>query len=67
MPFEQLGFPTNLPDKPLIEMAKGFLSSVPLVFTVWPALFGMCYAALRHRESLEEEKRASKKTEEVQK
>lgn len=67
VPFEHLGFPTNLPDKPMIEMAKGFLSSVPVVFTVWPALFGMCYAALRHRDSLEEEKRASKDKEEVEK
>jgi Fe-S-cluster-containing dehydrogenase component len=55
VPFEQLDFPTNLPDKPLIELTKGFLSTVPLVFTVWPALFGMCYAALRHREKYAEE------------
>jgi len=55
VPFEELDFPTNLPDQPLIEMTKGFLSAVPLVFTVWPALFGMCYAALRHREGLAEE------------
>jgi formate dehydrogenase iron-sulfur subunit len=61
VPFEQLGFPTNLPNKPPIELTKGFLSSVPVVFTVWPALFGMCYAALRHREKLfEEEKHKSK-------
>lgn len=53
VPFEQLDFPTNLPNKPLIEETKGFLGSVPVVFTVWPALFGTVYAALRHREDLE--------------
>ncbi len=55
VPFEQIGFPTNLPETPLLEQTKGFLSTVPLVFTVWPALFGMCYAALRHREGNDEE------------
>lgn len=52
VPFEQLDFPTNLPNKPLIEETKGFLGTVPVVFTVWPALFGTVYAALRHRENL---------------
>lgn len=51
MPFEELGFPTNLPDNALIEQTKGFLAAVPTVFIVWPALFGMCYAALKHREN----------------
>lgn len=53
VPFEQLGFPTNLPNKPLLEETKGFLSAVPVVLTVWPALFGMAYAAVRHRETEE--------------
>jgi len=51
VPFENLGFPTNLPHRPLVEATEGFLSSVPLVFTIWPALFTMCYMAVRHRES----------------
>lgn len=63
VPFEQLGFPTNLPTTPLVEQTKGFLSAVPLVLTVWPALFGMCYAALRHREGIEKETSASKREE----
>jgi Fe-S-cluster-containing dehydrogenase component len=50
VPFAQLGFPTGLPKTPLVEQTRGFLGAVPVVFTVWPALFGMCYAALRHRE-----------------
>jgi len=64
VPFEQLGFPANVPDKPPIELTKGFLSSVPLVFTIWPALFGMCYAAVRHQDDVCNEKIASHKKEE---
>jgi formate dehydrogenase iron-sulfur subunit len=64
VPFEQLGFQTNLPQKALIEETKGFLSAVPIVLTAWPALFGTIYAALRHRESIEQEE---KKHEEVKK
>jgi Fe-S-cluster-containing dehydrogenase component len=56
VPFEQLGFPANLPKEPLIKKVKGFLSAVPVVFVVWPALFSMCYAALRHREEAGQEK-----------
>jgi len=64
VPFEQLGFPASVPDKPPIELTKGFLSSVPLVFTIWPALFGMCYAAVRHQDKVCDEKIASHKKEE---
>jgi ferredoxin len=65
VPFEQVGFPTNLPTTPLLEQTKGFLATVPLVLTVWPALFGMCYAALRHREEISKEEAASETKQEV--
>lgn len=55
VPFELLGFPTNLPSKPLIELSKGFLSSVPVIFTTFPAIFGMVYALTRHRDKEEKE------------
>jgi hypothetical protein len=53
-----------VPNKPPIELTKGFLSSVPLVFTIWPALFGMCYAAVRHQDEVCDEKVASQKKKE---
>jgi Fe-S-cluster-containing dehydrogenase component len=65
VPFEQLGFPANLPKKPVIELSKGFLSSVSVVFTVWPALFGMVYAAVRHRDKYYEEKAGTEGHKEV--
>ena len=63
VPFELLDFPSNVPNKPPIELTKGFLASVPLVFTIWPALFGMCYAAHKHRDEAGTDKAAQKKEE----
>ncbi len=53
VPFDQMDYPTTLPEKPLVEQAKGFLSAVPLVLTIWPALLTMCYAATRNKEDKE--------------
>ncbi len=64
VPFDQVGLPTNLPNKPLIEETKGFLGAVPIVLTAWPALFGTIYAALRHRENLEDETKEKEHKEE---
>ncbi|MDH4183962.1 MAG: polysulfide reductase NrfD [Nitrospinota bacterium] len=55
VPFEELGFPVELPKKPMIEYTKGYLASVPLVLTIWPALFGMFYAAVKYRRPEEVE------------
>lgn len=48
-PFEELGFAAHLPKKPLIELTQGYLAYVPIVLTVWPALFGMFYSAVKSR------------------
>lgn len=53
LPFDRMDFPPVLPEKPLVEQAKGFLSAVPLVLTIWPALLTMCYAATRNKEEKE--------------
>lgn len=50
VPFEQLGFPVNLPKKPLIELTEGYLSMVPVIFTTFPAIFAALYAATRYRD-----------------
>jgi formate dehydrogenase iron-sulfur subunit len=56
VPFEHYGFPTNIQKAPMLENTKGFLSTVPLVFTIWPALFGMLYSATQHRSRSEKDK-----------
>ncbi len=53
VPFEHYGFPSHMQKAPLLENTKGFLSTVPLVFTIWPALFGMLYSATQHRNRSE--------------
>ncbi|HTZ17367.1 MAG TPA: 4Fe-4S dicluster domain-containing protein [Dissulfurispiraceae bacterium] len=57
VPFEQLGFPVNLPQKPLLELTEGYLSAVPVIFTTFPAIFGLVYGAMKQRakEAAEDE------------
>jgi len=49
VPFENLGLPADLGTAPLLERTKEFLSMVPLVLVVWPALLGGFYLASRRR------------------
>ena len=39
VPFEEVGFNTNLGETPIINYVKDFLTVVPMVLTIWPALF----------------------------
>jgi formate dehydrogenase iron-sulfur subunit len=38
VPFAELGFPKNIADGSYPELTRDFLTSVPLVLTLWPAL-----------------------------
>ncbi|MCP3905259.1 MAG: 4Fe-4S dicluster domain-containing protein [Planctomycetes bacterium] len=49
-PFEQIGFNTNIGNTPYPALTKGFLSIVPLIVTLWPALLMGAYAFTKHRE-----------------
>lgn len=51
-PFEELGFRADLGTTPYPEYTRGFLSSVPLVLTIWPALLMGSYAFTKRRERL---------------
>jgi formate dehydrogenase iron-sulfur subunit len=53
-PFEELGFRTDIGSTPYPELTKGFLSSVPLVLTIWPALLMGAYAFTNHRVELDQ-------------
>ncbi len=50
VPFATLGFPMQLGVKPFPEYTRGFLSAVPVVFVVWPALLGGFYLFAKNRE-----------------
>jgi len=39
VPFEQVGFNTDIPHEPILDSVKSFLAIVPMVLTIWPALF----------------------------
>lgn len=47
--FEALGFATGVGTTAYPELTRDFLSMVPLVITVWPALFGGIYTWTRQR------------------
>jgi Fe-S-cluster-containing dehydrogenase component len=51
VPFEELGLPTNLGDRPLPEATGSFMSSVPLVLTLWPAFLVALYWATKPPEN----------------
>jgi len=53
VPFEELGFPEGVPKKPMIELTRNYLDSVPMVFTAWPAIFGLVYGAMRKKKQEE--------------
>lgn len=55
VPFEKLGFPMDLGTKPYPELTRGFLSMVPGVLVIWPALLGGFYMFTQHREQMGEE------------
>ena len=57
VPFEQLGFRTDLGTTPYPEHTSGFLYGVPLVFVLWPSiLIGLNYLAEdRNKEKNHEE------------
>jgi formate dehydrogenase iron-sulfur subunit len=55
VPFEKLGFPMDVGTKPYSEFTKGFLSMVPAVLVVWPALLGGFYMFTKNREQIAEE------------
>jgi Fe-S-cluster-containing dehydrogenase component len=45
IPFEELGFNTEIEPRPYPELAKGFLYSVPFIFILWPSfLLGLSRA-----------------------
>ena len=51
VPFDQMGFDTTLGNEPIISYVKDFLATVPVVLTVWPALFtGFHLLAKREKE-----------------
>jgi len=60
VPFEELGFPHDLETTPYPELTREFLSGVPLVLMVCPALLGGLYLLSKRREQMAKEIRQKK-------
>ncbi len=67
VPFEQLGFQVGLGITPFPEFTKEFLSFVPLVLVVWPALLGGFYLFSKRREEINQTEKALLEKEDSQK
>jgi hypothetical protein len=52
--FNNIGFDTNLGTTPYPMLTRGFLSTVPLVLTIWPVMLAGFYKASKMREKSEE-------------
>lgn len=52
VPFDQLGLPTNLGTRPLLETTKGFILTVPLMYVMVPPALAGLSAILRRRDAM---------------
>jgi len=54
--FEKAGFDTSVPKEPILNYVKDFLSIVPMVLTIWPALFAGIHLLATRKENREQQK-----------
>ncbi|MBW2506367.1 MAG: 4Fe-4S dicluster domain-containing protein [Deltaproteobacteria bacterium] len=59
-PFDQVGFDTDLGTQPILSYVKEFLTVVPMVLTIWPALFAG-FHLLATRKDVQNKKEKSEK------
>lgn len=50
IPFDKLGFRTDLGTAPYSGLARNYLSAAPLVMAIWPGFFLTVYLFAKHRE-----------------
>ena len=56
-PFEQVGIDTTVPKEPILNYVKDFLSIVPMVLTIWPALFAGFHLLATRKDKMEQQKK----------
>jgi len=56
-PFEQVGMDTTVPKEPILNSVKDFLSIVPMVLTIWPALFAGFHLLATRKDKMEQQKK----------
>ncbi len=50
--FEEAGFDTSVPKEPILNYVKDFLAIVPMVLTIWPALFAGFHLLANRKEAI---------------
>jgi Fe-S-cluster-containing dehydrogenase component len=55
VPFDQVGFDTKLGNQPILSYVKDFLGIVPMVLTIWPALFTGFHLLANRKDAQKEE------------
>lgn len=55
VPFDQVGFNMELPHEPILDSVTGFLGIVPMVLTIWPALFAGFHLLSSRKEAKRED------------
>lgn len=53
--FEKVGMDPNVPKEPILNFVKNFLGIVPMVLTIWPALFTGFYLLANRKDRLEQQ------------
>ena len=55
-PFDKVGFDTDLGTQPILSYVKEFLTVVPMVLTIWPALFAGFHLLATRKDAQKKEK-----------
>jgi Fe-S-cluster-containing dehydrogenase component len=58
-PFEEIGFDVHIGKQPIINYVKEFLAIVPMVLTIWPALFTGFHLLATRKDAQKNEESAS--------
>lgn len=59
--FEHVGFDTHLGNEPILSYVKEFLTVVPMVLTIWPALFAGFHLLATRKEDAQKNEKVSTK------
>lgn len=54
VPFDKVGLATNVPKEPILNFVKAFLAIVPMVLTIWPALFVGFHLLATRKDNIKE-------------
>jgi hypothetical protein len=55
-----VGFDTDLGTQPILSYVKEFLTVVPMVLTIWPALFAGFHLLATRKDAQKNEKKSEK-------